>query len=77
MQSIDYIGLENQYGAQNYRPLDVVLSHGQRVWVLDKIEAVLTTYRFANFFVAHISQDRLFKIGITNPLKIKIGNASY
>ena len=35
MQSIDYIGLENQYGAQNYRPLDVVLSHGQRVWVWD------------------------------------------
>ena len=35
MQSTDYIGLENQYGAQNYKPLDVVLSRGEGVWVWD------------------------------------------
>ena len=35
MQSTDYIGLETQYGAQNYKPLDVVLSRGEEVWVWD------------------------------------------
>ncbi|MGD8243711.1 MAG: ornithine--oxo-acid transaminase [Anaerolineae bacterium] len=30
-----YIDLEEQYGAHNYRPLDVVLSRGQGVWVWD------------------------------------------
>jgi len=35
MKSTDYIGLENQYGAQNYKPLDVVLARGEGVWVWD------------------------------------------
>ncbi len=35
MNSQDYIKLENRYGAQNYRPLDVVLTRGQGVWVYD------------------------------------------
>jgi len=35
MQTKDYIRLENLYGAQNYRPLDVALSRGQGVWVWD------------------------------------------
>ncbi|MCJ7696285.1 MAG: ornithine--oxo-acid transaminase [Anaerolineaceae bacterium] len=35
MDSQDYINLENQYGANNYHPLDVVLSHGEGVWVED------------------------------------------
>jgi ornithine--oxo-acid transaminase len=30
-----YIGLENQYGASNYKPLDVVLCRGRGVWVED------------------------------------------
>ena len=30
-----YIKMEDQYGAHNYRPLDVVLSRGQGVWVWD------------------------------------------
>jgi len=32
---ISYIRLEEQYGAHNYKPLDVVLSHGEGVWVWD------------------------------------------
>lgn len=32
---IDYISLENEYGAHNYKPLDVVLSRGEGVWVWD------------------------------------------
>ena len=35
MKTQDYIDLENQYGANNYAPLDVVLTKGAGVWVED------------------------------------------
>ncbi len=35
MKSSDYIQLEDQYGARNYKPLDVVLNRGEGVWVWD------------------------------------------
>ena len=35
MRTEDYIKLEDEYGAHNYKPLDVVLSRGQGVWVWD------------------------------------------
>ena len=35
MQQSEYIGLEDQYGAHNYKPLDVVLTRGKGVWVWD------------------------------------------
>ncbi len=35
MHTTDYIQLENQFGAHNYKPLDVVLSRGEGVWVWD------------------------------------------
>ena len=35
MNSREFIELEERYGAHNYHPLDVVLSHGQGVWVYD------------------------------------------
>jgi ornithine--oxo-acid transaminase len=35
MKTADYIALEDQYGAHNYHPLDVVLERGQGVWVYD------------------------------------------
>jgi len=35
MNSRDYIELENLYGANNYHPLDVVLTRGEGVWVWD------------------------------------------
>jgi ornithine--oxo-acid transaminase len=35
MKTQDYIRLENEYGAMNYRPLDVVLTRGQGIWVWD------------------------------------------
>jgi ornithine--oxo-acid transaminase len=31
----DYIALEKKYGANNYKPLDVVLSRGEGIWVWD------------------------------------------
>ncbi|MEJ2723425.1 MAG: ornithine--oxo-acid transaminase [Deltaproteobacteria bacterium] len=35
MKNRDYIKLEELYGAHNYKPLDVVLSKGQGIWVWD------------------------------------------
>jgi ornithine--oxo-acid transaminase len=35
MESSEYIRLEETYGAHNYRPLDVVLTRGQGIWVWD------------------------------------------
>jgi ornithine--oxo-acid transaminase len=33
--SVNFIALEDQYGAHNYKPVDVVLSRGEGVWVWD------------------------------------------
>ena len=35
MKTQDYIRLEEDYGAHNYHPLDVVLNRGEGVWVYD------------------------------------------
>ncbi len=35
MNTQDYIALEDQYNARNYKPLDVVLERGQGIWVWD------------------------------------------
>ncbi len=35
MQTLDYIDLENDYGAHNYHPLDVIIDRAEGVWVWD------------------------------------------
>ncbi len=35
MNTKDFIALEEQYGAHNYHPLDVVITRGEGVWVYD------------------------------------------
>ena len=35
MNTNDYIALEEQYGAHNYHPLDVVIEHAAGAWVTD------------------------------------------
>ena len=35
MNTQDYIALEEEYGAHNYHPLDVVINRGEGVWVYD------------------------------------------
>jgi len=35
LRTADYVELENQYGAQNYHPLDVVIERADGVWVYD------------------------------------------
>ncbi len=34
-RTAEYLALEDRYGARNYRPLDVVLTRGEGVWVYD------------------------------------------
>ena len=35
LKTQDFIALEEEYGAKNYHPLDVVLIRGQGIWVWD------------------------------------------
>ena len=35
LSAIDYIELENQYGAKTYSPLDIIIEKGEGVWVYD------------------------------------------
>ena len=35
MKTNEYIDLEDRFGAHNYKPLDVVLDHGEGCWVYD------------------------------------------
>ncbi|HSL22241.1 MAG TPA: ornithine--oxo-acid transaminase [Vicinamibacterales bacterium] len=35
MQTLDLIGIENEYGAHNYHPLDVIIERAEGVWVWD------------------------------------------
>ena len=35
MKSYDYIAIEDRYGAHNYKPLDVVITKGNGVWIED------------------------------------------
>jgi len=53
----DYIALEKKYGANNYKPLDVVLSRGEGIWVWDvegrKYLDFLSAYSAVNQGHAH------------------------
>ena len=35
MQTLDYVSLENEFGAHNYHPLDVVIERAAGAWVWD------------------------------------------
>lgn len=40
MKTQELIELENKYGANNYKPLDVVLDKGEGVWAFERIAKV-------------------------------------
>jgi ornithine--oxo-acid transaminase len=48
LRTPDYIRLESEYGARNYRPLDVVLNKGKGVWVWD-----VDGHRYMDFLSAY------------------------
>lgn len=75
MHTDDYIRLEEQYGAHNYKPLDVVIQRGQGVWVED-VEGVryldcLSAYSALNQGHVHpkilaVLQDQASKLTLTS-----------
>jgi ornithine--oxo-acid transaminase len=71
----EYIALEDQYGAKNYKPLNVVLSRGEGVWVWDiegnKYMDCLSAYSSVNQGHCHpkivkAMTDQAQKMGITS-----------
>lgn len=75
MKNQDYIDLEDRYGAHNYKPLDVVLTRGEGVWVYDvegkRYLDCLSAYSALNQGHVHpkilaAMQDQLQKITLTS-----------
>jgi ornithine--oxo-acid transaminase len=75
MNTQDYIQLENEYGAKNYRPLDVVLTRGQGIWVWDvegnRYLDCLSAYSAINQGHCHpkiaaVMKDQLEKLTLTS-----------
>ncbi|NDV24894.1 ornithine--oxo-acid transaminase [Desulfovibrio sp. JC022] len=75
MKQSDYIELEDKFGAQNYKPLDVVIEKGEGVWVWDvegnKYMDCLSAYSAVNQGHCHprikkAMQDQLDKLTLTS-----------
>ena len=71
----EYIALEDQYGAKNYKPLDVILNRGEGIWVWDidgnKYMDCLSAYSSVNQGHCHpkivkAMTDQAQKMGITS-----------
>ena len=75
MKTQDYIRLENEYGARNYEPLDVVLTRGRGIWVWDvegnKYLDFLSAYSAVNQGHCHpkiaaVMKEQLDKLTLTS-----------
>ena len=75
MNTEEYIAIEDQYGAHNYRPLDVVISHAKGIWVYDvegkKYMDFLSAYSAVNQGHCHprilkALQDQAQKVTLTS-----------
>ncbi len=75
LSTAEYIALESQYGAKNYKPLDVVLNRGEGIWVWDvegnKYMDCLSAYSAVNQGHCHpeikkTMQEQLQKLTITS-----------
>jgi len=63
MNTQDFIALEDQYNAHNYRPLDVVLTRGEGVWVED-----VDGKRYMDFLAAYSALNQ----GHCHPRLVKV-----
>jgi ornithine--oxo-acid transaminase len=61
--SHDFIKIEDQYGAHNYKPLDVVLTRGQGFWVED-----VEGKRYMDFLAAYSAVNQ----GHCHPRLVKV-----
>lgn len=75
MNSQEYIAIEDQYGAHNYHPLDVVISRAEGIWVYDvegnKYLDFLSAYSAVNQGHCHprilqALQDQAHKVTLTS-----------
>lgn len=75
MRTEDFIALEEQYGAHNYHPLDVVIERGEGVWVYDvegkRYLDCLSAYSALNQGhvhprIAQALQEQLHKVTLTS-----------
>jgi len=78
MRTQDYIELENQYGAHNYHPLDIVISKAQGVWVWDvdgkKYMDFLAAYSALNQGHCH---PRIFKAMADQAQKVTLTSRAF
>lgn len=78
MRTQDYIELENQYGAHNYHPLDIVISKAQGVWVWDvegnKYMDFLAAYSAVNQGHCH---PRIFKAMVDQAQKVTLTSRAF
>ena len=78
MRAEDFINLEETYGAHNYKPLDVVLSRGQGVWVWDvegnKYMDCLAAYSAVNQGHCH---PRIYKAMVEQAQKLTLTSRAF
>lgn len=78
MRSTDYISLEDQFGAHNYHPLNVVLENGSGVWVTDvdgnRYLDCLSAYSALNQGHVH---PRILKVLIEQASKITLTSRAF
>jgi ornithine--oxo-acid transaminase len=78
MNTADYIALEDQYNARNYKPLDVVLTRGDGIWVWDvdgnRYLDFLSAYSAVNQGHAH---PRLLKALVTQAAQLPLTSRAF
>jgi ornithine--oxo-acid transaminase len=78
MNAPEYIALEEQYNARNYRPLDVVLTRGNGVWVWDvegrKFMDFLAAYSALNQGHCH---PRLVKVMVEQAARLALTSRAF
>lgn len=77
-EASEYIALEDQYGAHNYHPLDVVLNRGDGVWVWDvqgrKYMDFLAAYSAVNQGHCH---PRILKVMVEQAAKLALTSRAF
>ncbi len=78
MKSQEYIAIEEQYGAHNYHPLDIVVTRGEGVWVYDvegkKYLDCLSAYSAVNQGHCH---PRIFNAMVEQAKKVTLTSRAF
>lgn len=78
MNTQDYINIENELGAHNYHPLDVVVSHAEACWVYDvdgkKYLDCLAAYSAVNQGHCH---PQIYKVFVEQAAKVTLTSRAF